>query len=103
VLAVTVRQVALGTDIGTDVDDLLAPVTGLGSPGSEPMAVTTVSGDTLHRARITRKAPVVPGESRSDFTPDALGRHRIVTGFDVQTIGLESERRILRVVEGSRS
>lgn len=99
----TVRQVALDTDIGTDVDDLLAPVTGLGSPGSEPMAVTTVSGDTLQRARMARKAPVAPGETRSDFTRDALGPRRIVTGFDVQRIGLESERRIVRVVEGSRS
>jgi len=67
---VTVKQVALDTDIGTDVDDLLALLTVLGSPELELVAVTTVYGDTVHRARIAAKAlrlagashvPVVPG------------------------------------------
>jgi purine nucleosidase len=67
---VTVKRVALDTDIGTDVDDLLALLTVLGSPELELVAVTTVYGDTVHRARIAAKAlrlagashvPVVPG------------------------------------------
>lgn len=66
----TVKRVALDTDIGTDVDDLLALLTVLGSPELELVAVTTVYGDTVHRARMAAKAlrlagashvPVVPG------------------------------------------
>jgi len=67
---VAVKRVALDTDIGTDVDDLLALLTVLGSPELELVAVTTVYGDTVHRARMAAKAlrlagawhvPVVPG------------------------------------------
>ncbi len=66
----SVKRVALDTDIGTDVDDLLALLTVLGSPELELVAVTTVYGDTVHRARMAAKAlrlagashvPVVPG------------------------------------------
>jgi purine nucleosidase len=69
-----VQRVALDTDIGTDVDDLLALATILGSPELELVAVTTVYGDTLLRARMVAKAlrlagvrgvPVVPGERRT--------------------------------------
>lgn len=60
----------LDTDIGTDVDDLLALALILGSPELALRGVATVYGDVLLRARIVRRAlttaaspplPVVPG------------------------------------------
>ncbi|PZF84690.1 nucleoside hydrolase [Jiangella anatolica] len=62
---------ALDTDIGTDVDDLLALAMALGSPELEVAAVTTVYGDVELRARIVAKVfaaagraapPIAPGE-----------------------------------------
>jgi purine nucleosidase len=46
----------LDTDIGSDVDDLLALAVVLGSPELEATAVTTVYGDVAVRARIVAKA-----------------------------------------------
>jgi purine nucleosidase len=66
------QRVALDTDIGSDVDDLLALAVLLGSPELALAAVTTVYGDVLLRARIVRRAlrmaggpdvPVAPGRS----------------------------------------
>jgi purine nucleosidase len=42
----------LDTDIGTDVDDALALAFAVRHPGLDLRAVTTVSGDTVRRARI---------------------------------------------------
>jgi purine nucleosidase len=62
----------LDTDIGTDVDDLLALALILGSPELALRGVTTVYGDVLLRARIVLRAlrmaggpavPVAPGRS----------------------------------------
>ena len=44
-------RLTLDTDVGTDVDDLLALAVTLGSPELSLGAVTTVSGDVLRRAR----------------------------------------------------
>jgi len=44
----------LDTDIGTDVDDALALAFALRQPELDLAAVTTVSGDTVRRARIAR-------------------------------------------------
>ena len=44
----------LDTDIGTDVDDALALAFALRCPKLELRAVTTVSGDTVRRARIAK-------------------------------------------------
>src|SRR3974377_1570181 len=44
----------LATDIGTDVDDALALAFALRCPKLELRAVTTVSGDTVRRARIAK-------------------------------------------------
>lgn len=61
----------LDTDIGTDVDDVLALTLLANSPEFELAGITTVYGDTVYRARMARyfcdrlgKAgvPVVPGE-----------------------------------------
>jgi purine nucleosidase len=64
------RHVILDTDIGTDVDDLLALVFTAKAPEFCLEGVTTVHGDTLLRAKIARVTcaklglpdlPVVPG------------------------------------------
>jgi purine nucleosidase len=69
------HKVILDTDIGTDVDDALALAALLGSPEVELVGVTTVYGDTVVRARLTRRLlelagadptlPVVPGCSET--------------------------------------
>lgn len=48
-------RIILDTDIGTDVDDCLALALTLASPELELVAVTTVYGDVLLRARIVLK------------------------------------------------
>ncbi len=63
--------ILLDTDIGGDIDDAFALALILRSPELRLLGVTTVSGDTLARARIAakmlwqageRRVPVVPGE-----------------------------------------
>ena len=49
------RRIVLDTDIGTDVDDALALALTLASPELELVAVTTVAGDTMRRARIAAR------------------------------------------------
>jgi purine nucleosidase len=50
------QKVILDTDIGSDVDDLLALAMLLGSPEWDLAAVSTVYGDTVLRARMVRRA-----------------------------------------------
>jgi purine nucleosidase len=50
------QQVVLDTDIGSDVDDLLALAMVLGSPVWDLAGVSTVYGDTVLRARMVRRA-----------------------------------------------
>jgi inosine-uridine nucleoside N-ribohydrolase len=52
----TPLKVILDTDIGSDVDDLLALAVLLGSPEWDLTTVSTVYGDTVLRARIVRRA-----------------------------------------------
>jgi len=68
------RPVIFDTDIGTDVDDILALVLLAKAPELQLIGVTTVYGDTLLRARIAqvtcdllqrKEIAVVPGESRT--------------------------------------
>jgi purine nucleosidase len=68
------RHVILDTDIGTDVDDLLALVFLAKAPELCLEGITTVHGDTLLRGKIARIAceklglpnlPVVPGTSET--------------------------------------
>lgn len=47
--------VILDTDIGTDIDDTWALVMLLNSPELDPKLITTVSGDTLYRAKLVAK------------------------------------------------
>jgi purine nucleosidase len=48
------RPVILDTDIGSDVDDILALVMLAKSPELDLIGITTVYGDTIHRARIAK-------------------------------------------------
>ncbi len=66
--------IVIDTDIGEDIDDLLVLAFALNSPEFEPLAVTTVDGDTTARSRIARRVtsaygrpeiPVVAGYTRS--------------------------------------
>ena len=50
------KKVILDTDIGSDVDDLLALAMLLGSPEWDLTAVSTVYGDTVLRARMMHRA-----------------------------------------------
>jgi len=68
------RPVIFDTDIGTDVDDILALVLLANSPELNLIGVTTVYGDTVRRAKIARvtcdllqrqKIRVVPGEQKT--------------------------------------
>jgi purine nucleosidase len=49
------HRIVLDTDMGSDVDDALCLALALASPEIELVAVTTVSGDTVRRARIARR------------------------------------------------
>ena len=62
----------LDTDIGTDVDDALALAFALRHPDLDLRAVTTVSGDTVRRARIAKKLLLLAG--RDDIEVAAGGR-----------------------------
>jgi purine nucleosidase len=50
------RPVIFDTDIGSDVDDILALAVLVNSPELKLVGVTTVYGDTVRRARITKAA-----------------------------------------------
>ncbi|PSK96009.1 purine nucleosidase [Murinocardiopsis flavida] len=80
-------RILLDTDIGTDVDDALALGVLLGSPEVRLLGCTTVYGDTVLRARLTRRlaglaghdVPVVAGAAatlteREVFWPGHEGR-----------------------------
>lgn len=69
-----VRPVIFDTDIGTDVDDILALVLLAKAPELQLIGVTTVYGDTLLRAKIAqvtcnllqrKEIAVVPGEKQT--------------------------------------
>lgn len=63
----------LDTDIGTDVDDALALAVALRHPGLDLRAVTTVSGDTVRRARIAKKLLVLAGRDDIEVAAGVRG------------------------------
>jgi purine nucleosidase len=79
----TVRLV-LDTDIGSDVDDALALAFALRHPEIELRAVTTVSGDTVRRARIARKLTLLAGREDIEVAAGVRGEqsqpHRSAEG-----------------------
>ncbi len=58
-----VHRVILDTDIGSDVDDLMALALILGTPSLDLVGVTTVYGDTALRARIVSRVAGLSGRS----------------------------------------
>ena len=76
----------LDTDIGSDVDDVLALATILGSPELELRGVTTVYGDTLLRARMVARVAATAGR---DVGPIVPGRSETRSGREVWWAGHE--------------
>jgi purine nucleosidase len=79
-------EIALDTDIGSDVDDLLALAMILGSPELSLRAVTTVYGDTVLRARMVRRAYALAGRAAP---PIAAGARETRSGRPVWWAGHE--------------
>jgi purine nucleosidase len=89
------RRVVLDTDIGSDVDDVLALAMLLGSPEVDLLGVTTVYGDTVTRARIASRLArlagrtdvrVVPGERETlSGAPAWWAGHEGRTFADLET------------------
>lgn len=79
-------ELALDTDIGSDVDDLLALAMILGSPELRLRAVTTVYGDTLLRARMVSRAYSL---ARRSSPPVAAGARETLSGRAVWWAGHE--------------
>lgn len=73
----TPKPLILDTDIGTDVDDLVALALILNSPELELVGVTTVYGDVALRARMVRKLLALRGRAE---VPVALGAARPLLG-----------------------
>lgn len=66
----------LDTDIGSDVDDALALAFALRDPALDLRAVTTVSGDTLRRARIAKKLLLLAGRGDIEVAAGVRGNIR---------------------------
>src|SRR5918992_4037329 len=82
------RPVFLDTDIGTDVDDLLALALLVGAPEVQLIGVTTVYGDTVLRARMTR---LVLDQMESRAVPIGIGARETLTGRPVWWAGHEGQ------------
>lgn len=57
------HHVILDTDIGSDVDDLMALALLFGTPAVDLIGVTTVYGDTVLRARMAKRVARIAGRS----------------------------------------
>jgi purine nucleosidase len=79
-------RATLDTDIGSDVDDVLALATIFGSPELDLAAVTTVYGDTLLRARMVARVSSVAGRRSGPIVP---GRAEPRSGREVWWAGHE--------------
>lgn len=79
------HRVILDTDIGTDVDDLMALALILGTPAIELLGVTTVYGDVDLRARMTKRVAAIAG---ADF-PVYAGEPETLSGREVWWAGHE--------------
>src|SRR3954447_11669552 len=82
------RPVLLDTDIGTDVDDLLALALLVGAPEVQLIGVTTVYGDTVLRARMTR---LVLDQMERRAVPIGIGARETLTGRPVWWAGHEGQ------------
>src|ERR671912_2051830 len=84
----TRRPALLDTDIGSDVDDLLALTLLVGSPEMQLIGVTTVYGDTVLRARMTR---LVLDQLETGSVPIGIGARETLTGRPVWWAGHEGQ------------
>jgi purine nucleosidase len=82
------RPVLLDTDIGTDVDDLLALALLVGTPDVQLIGVTTVYGDTVLRARMTR---LVLNQMEHGAVPIGIGAGETLSGRPVWWAGHEGQ------------
>ncbi len=81
----------LDTDTGTDVDDALAIAFAVRCPELDLRAVTTVSGDTVRRARIAKKLLVLAGREDIEVAPGVCGdehpQRRSEAGHEDEMLG----------------
>ncbi|MBV9672469.1 MAG: nucleoside hydrolase [Verrucomicrobia bacterium] len=82
------RPVILDTDIGTDVDDILALVLLAKSPDLRILGVTTVYGDTVLRAKMAKATCAMLDQSEIQVIP---GASRPRSGRQVYWAGFEGE------------
>lgn len=80
------HHVILDTDIGTDVDDLMALALIFGSPTIELLGVTTVYGDTALRARMTKRVAEIAGVT----VPVHAGESDTLSGREIWWAGHEA-------------
>ena len=79
------HNVVLDTDIGTDVDDLMALALILGSPEINLIGITTAYGDTRLRAQLTARILKMTGRS----VPIHAGRQTTLSGREIWWAGHE--------------
>lgn len=80
------HHVILDTDIGTDVDDLMALALIFGSPTIELLGVTTVYGDTALRGRMTKRVAEIAGVA----LPVHAGESDTLSGREIWWAGHEA-------------
>jgi purine nucleosidase len=82
------RPVIFDTDIGTDVDDILALVLLAKAPELKLLGVTTVYGDTKFRTKIAKTTTEMLGRKDIKIVP---GESRPISGRQVHWAGHEGE------------
>jgi purine nucleosidase len=82
------RPVVFDTDIGTDVDDILALVLLAKAPELKLLGVTTVYGDTAFRARIAKATTHLLAREDIAIVP---GEQRTMSGRQIHWAGHEGE------------
>ena len=80
------RPVILDTDIGSDVDDILALVMLAKAPELDLVGITTVYGDTILRAKIARATCQMLERPDIDIIP---GAPKPISGRQVYWAGHE--------------
>lgn len=80
------HHVILDTDIGTDVDDLMALALILGTPTIELLGITTVYGDTALRGRMTKRIAEIAGVP----VPVHAGESATLSGREIWWAGHEA-------------
>ena len=82
------RPVIFDTDIGTDVDDILALVLLAKAPELKLVGVTTVYGDTAFRAKIAKATTHMLGREEIAVVP---GEQQTLSGRQIHWAGHEGE------------